>query len=114
MKKEFNCIVCPLGCELCVQSDAAGKLKVSGNSCPRGKKYAEDECVNPRRTVTSTVACRGGGVVSVKTDRAIPKDKIGECMKIINNSCVSLPVQIGDIIIANVFESNVIATQNRG
>ena len=56
MVRELTCIVCPLGCDLKVELDENKRvLSVSGNTCPRGKVYAENECVNPRRTVTSTV-----------------------------------------------------------
>ncbi len=113
MKREFTCIVCPLGCLLSVECDTGKGLSVCGNSCPKGERYARDEYTDPRRTVTSTVACSCGGVVAVKTDSAIPKDKIGECMEIINNTKVDLPVFIGDIIIKDVFGSNIVATQNK-
>lgn len=113
MKRELTCIVCPIGCSLSVELEDKSVLSVSGNTCPRGKKYAEDECTNPKRTVTSTIKCSNGDMVSVKTDRTIPKDKIQECMKIINKKIADLPIQAGDVIIENVFGSNIIATQNK-
>ena len=74
MVRELTCIVCPLGCDLKVELDENKRvLSVSGNTCPRGKVYAENECVNPRRTVTSTVRCEDGSMISVKTDTTIPK-----------------------------------------
>ena len=88
-------------------------VNVTGNTCPRGKKYSESECVNPQRTITSTVRCADGGLISVKTSTTIPKEKMEECMKIINSVKVSLPVSIGDVIIEDVFGSHVVATQNR-
>ena len=43
-KRELTCIVCPRGCALVCELDDGGKLiSVSGNLCPRGKKYADDE-----------------------------------------------------------------------
>ena len=57
--------------------------------------------------------CEDGGLVSVKTDTTIPKDKMQECMAIINSITVKLPITVGDILIKNVFGSNVVATQNR-
>ena len=36
-----------------------------------------------------------------------------ECMKIINKTVADLPICVGDVIIMNVFGSNVVATQNR-
>lgn len=112
MKRELTCIVCPVGCSLRVKTEEGKVIEICGNRCARGEKYAETECVNPQRTVTSTVRCDDGGLVSVKTDRPIPKDKVAECMKIINNSICRLPVSVGDVIIDNVFGSRVVATSN--
>ncbi len=113
MKRELTCIVCPLGCSLVAEIENGKVLSVSGNTCPRGVKYAETECVNPQRTVTSTVRCSDGSMVSVKTDRTIPKEKMGECMQAINGVILDLPVSVGDVIIENIFGCNVVATQNK-
>ncbi len=113
MERKLTCIVCPLGCELTVNLEGKTVSSVEGNNCPRGKKYATDECTNPMRTVTSTVRCSDGSIVAVKTDSAIPKKNMLECMKIINKSVAHLPISVGDIIIKNVFGANVVATQNK-
>ncbi len=110
--RELTCIICPRGCQLTAQ--IGEEITVSGNLCPRGKVYAIAECTNPQRTVTSTVRTADGGVVSVKTDRTIPKEKMMECMAIINEATATLPVKVGDVIIENVFGANVVATQNKG
>ena len=112
MMRELTCIICPRGCTLNIELEGKNILSVTGNACPRGLKYAEDECCNPQRTVTSTVRCTDGRVVAVKTDRPISKENVVECMKIINSVKVELPITIGDVIIENVFGSNVIATEN--
>jgi len=112
MTRELTCIICPRGCALQVESEDKKIISIIGNSCPRGIKYAEDECINPQRTVTSTVRCEDGRVVAVKTDRTIPKDKVFECMKIINSTTAHLPLSIGDVIISNIFDANVVATEN--
>ncbi|MCX7655368.1 MAG: DUF1667 domain-containing protein [Treponemataceae bacterium] len=54
--KELTCIVCPQGCHLVVQEDTNGRLLVSGNRCPRGALYAQEELTTPKRLVTAT--CR--------------------------------------------------------
>ena len=114
MTKELTCIVCPLGCTINVDMDENGKiLSITGNTCPRGAKYAENEFTNPQRTITTTLRCEDGSMVSVKTDTTIPKDKMFEAMKMINGTVVKLPVKVGDVLIEGVFGSNVIATQNR-
>lgn len=112
MTRELTCIICPRGCGLNVEIEDGKVLSVTGNSCPRGVKYAEDECCNPMRTITSTVRCEDGRVISVKTDRPIPKAKMFECMKMINSATAHLPIHIGDVIIEDVFGSNVVATEN--
>lgn len=114
MERKLTCIICPLGCELTVQTDNNKIIGVTGNTCPRGKVYAENECTNPQRTVTSTVLCDDGGLVAVKTETTIPKGKMDECMKLINNTVAKLPIKIGDVIIEDAFGSKVVATQNRG
>lgn len=110
--KELTCIICPLGCDLKVELEDGGVTSVTGNTCKRGAEYAKNECTNPTRTVTSTMRCENGMPVAVKTDRTIPKDKIFECMKIINNHVAHLPISVGDVIIENVFGANIVATQN--
>ena len=112
-KRELTCVICPKGCRITVILDENAVTSISGNGCKRGEAYAEKECTYPERTVTSTVRCSSGDVVSVKTDRPIPKEKIFECMKIINNTVADLPISIGDVIIGDVFGSNVIATDNK-
>ena len=112
MTRELTCIVCPLGCSLAVEMSDGKVQSVSGNTCPRGKVYAEKECTNPVRTITSTVRCEDGSVLPVKTEAPIPKDKIFDAMKIINNASVHLPISIGDVIIEDVYGSKVVATKN--
>ena len=112
MTRDLVCIICPRGCNLKVELEGKEIKGVTGNGCPRGLQYAENECLNPQRTVTSTIRCTDGRPVSVKTDRAIPKDKVFECMKMINSAIVPLPIHIGDVMIKDVFGSNVVATEN--
>ena len=111
MERELTCIVCPMGCSLkAVIKD--GEITVTGNTCPRGEKYAKDECTNPQRTVTTTMRCENGEVIPVQTDRTIPKDKMAECMKIVNSSLAALPISVGDVIIEDVFGANIVAAKN--
>ena len=114
MQKELTCIVCPMGCTITVDLDENDKvLNITGNTCPRGAQYAEAEFTNPQRTITTTLRCEDGSMVSVKTDTTIPKDKMFEAMDMINGTVVKLPVKVGDVLIEGVFGSNVVATQNR-
>ena len=112
-KRELTCIVCPRGCQLTVELEGKTVLSVSGNICKRGKTYAENECTNPMRTVTTTAKTTDGGVVACKTETTIPKEKMFECMEIINKTVVSLPVRVSDVILEDVFGSRIVATQNK-
>ncbi len=112
-KRTLTCIVCPRGCTLDIELKGTEVASVLGNLCKRGQKYAEDECTNPMRTVTTTVKTSDGGVVAVKTEGTIPKEQMLECMGLIANVTAVLPVKIGDIILDNVCGTRIIATQNK-
>ena len=112
-KRELTCIVCPRGCQLTVELEGKNVLSVSGNICKRGAVYAENECVNPMRTVTTTAKTNDGGVVAVKTETTIPKEKMFECMELINAVTLTLPVKVGDVVLEDVFGSRVVVCQNK-
>lgn len=113
MERNITCIICPRGCSLTVNVDG-DKTTVSGHSCPKGEQYGIDECLNPVRTVTSIVRVsnREDTMVSVKTAEPISKVEIFNLMKLIREASVEAPVKIGDVIIQNVFGTNVIATKD--
>ncbi len=115
MSKEMTCIVCPLGCHLTLEPEGES-FAVSGNKCQRGKKYAIEEMIAPKRVITSTVAVDGGSypVISVKTQAAVPKELIFEVMEDLSAVMMKAPVQVGDVVIANVRDTgvDVIATRN--
>ena len=115
-ERRLTCIVCPKGCDLYVELDAEGKVEnISGFTCPRGKEYAYAECTAPVRTVTSTVRCKDGAVVAVKTSSPIPKGMIFEVMKEINSVSAENNVKIGDVVIKNVLGTgaDIVITSNR-
>lgn len=113
MKRTVTCIICPRGCTL--EAEINGNdVAVTGNSCPRGAEYEKNESINPVRTVTSSIRVenRKHTMVSVKTAAPIPKDKIFETMKLIRTKKACAPIYIGDIIIENVFGTDIIATES--
>lgn len=111
MKKNVTCILCPRGCSITVEGEK-DSLRVSGNTCPRGEKYAIAECTCPMRTVTTVirVSNRENTVVSVKTASPIPKEKMFAAMEQIRTKCVEAPVEIGDCLLKNVFGADIVAT----
>ena len=114
MTKELICIVCPKGCHLKVDTD--NNYKVTGNNCEKGTAYGKKEFTSPTRVITSTVAVEGGihRRCSVKTDTDVPKEKIFEIMKELDNIILKAPIKIGDIVIKNVCSTgaNIVASRN--
>ena len=102
MKKTLTCIECPIGCTIEVEIENGAPLSVRGNTCPRGKLYAENEVVCPMRVVTSTVKTENGKLLPVKTAAPVKKSEIFAVMERINRVCCKLPVRIGDVIIEDV------------
>ena len=111
--KELICITCPKGCHLKVDEET---FAVTGNSCPRGAVYGENELRNPLRVVTSTVVLEGAKArrLPVKTDRPIPKGRMFDLMKALDAVRAKAPVRVGDILLANVVgtDANVVATKS--
>ena len=105
---ELTCICCPMGCRLSVEKKD-NEFVVTGNGCPRGKKYAVEELTAPTRTVTSSVKAVGGDclMVSVKTDKPIAKELIFASLKTLENVTLTAPVHIGDVGVENIAGSGV-------
>lgn len=116
MKKELTCVACPLGCSITVEYNDKEIISVTGNTCKRGDAYARTEVTNPTRSLATSVKVNGGihPVVPVKTNKAVPKTMIFDCMKVINQVSVDAPVKIGQVIIKNILDTgaDVVATNN--
>jgi NADPH-dependent 2,4-dienoyl-CoA reductase/sulfur reductase-like enzyme/CxxC motif-containing protein len=99
---ELICIVCPKGCHL--QVDGNNNYAVTGNSCERGTEYGIREITNPTRVITSTVCVERGAIarMPVKTDKTIPKGKIFEVMKLLDELEVKSPVKLGDVVVPDI------------
>ena len=116
MNKELICIVCPMGCYLTVAYLGTKISGVSGNRCKVGLEYAEKEMSNPERTLTTTVKVKHGHLplVSVRTNKPIPKGRILDAMNLLAKVEVEAPIKIREPIIQNIFATgvNVVATKN--
>lgn len=101
---DLVCIVCPRGCRINIENGV-----VSGNGCKKGEAFAISETTCPMRTVCSTVATVFDSmpVLPVRTDGEIPKEKIGEFMKFINDIKLDKKVRRGDVIASNVVGTDV-------
>lgn len=109
----LTCIECPMGCSIEVTVENGSVTSVKGNTCPRGKMYAESEVICPKRVVTSTVRALNGVMIPVKTDRPVKKSEMFQVMRKINEVHPKTPVKIGDVLLENISDgANLIATGN--
>lgn len=115
MIREFTCISCPIGCRLKVEVSERGVEKIEGNRCPRGEAYAREEITDPKRILTTSVKVRGGDypLVSVRTDKPIPKRLIPEAMAVLQAFALEAPVEMGQIVMPDLLGTGarVIATR---
>lgn len=88
------CIKCPRGCELNIDGE-----NITGNQCARGIDYAKEELTCPKRIVTALVKTKNG-IAPVKTNVEVPKDKIFDVVKVINDLELE-NAKIGDVVIPN-------------
>ncbi len=96
---KITCIMCPVGCELNIEKNG-DEIIVSGNGCIRGKQYGISEVTSPTRIVTSLIKTTNG-IASVKTTKAVPKNKIFDVLNVLKNFKKD-KVQYGETIIKNV------------
>jgi CxxC motif-containing protein len=109
--RNLTCIVCPIGCSLSIEegepgSDGFPLLTITGNRCPRGAVYAQEEVRAPKRVVTATCAiAEGPGLpagprrLPVKTAGPCPREQINALLADIYRTKVRLPVKAGDKIL---------------
>jgi len=119
-KKELICVVCPNGCGLEVELEESAKeltvKEITGHLCDKGPEWAEQEVINPMRTIASNVLVEEGDfpLVSVRTDAPIPLKSIMEVIRVIKATRVKAPIHIGDLLIEKPAgtDSNIIATRH--
>lgn len=116
MIKKLTCIECPKGCTLSIDIENCRVVKVSGNECPKGEKYAVSEVENPIRVLTSAVLAEGLPIkmVPVRTNKPIPKAKILGAMVEIKKIRLKSPVAIGEPIAKNFMGLGVDLIVTRG
>lgn len=116
-KHNITCIVCPIGCEMEVETEGENGevLSIKGNRCPKGKDYAIQEVTSPKRIVMSVVNVNGSifPTVSVKTNKPVPKKLIPKVMEELSRIELNAPIGVGDVIIRNVAgtDADIVATR---
>ena len=116
MEQQITCINCPVGCRMTVtQNEAGDVVKVEGNTCLRGDKYARQECTLPLRMITAVIPVENSRIpLSVKTASPVPKKLITDVMEALKKLQVTAPVSLGQIILKNVCNTgiDIIATRH--
>lgn len=112
---QFNCTTCPSECLLTVEveRDADGAVvevrSATGNSCPRGDKFAHQELICPMRVLTTTKAVSGGdeALLPVRTAEAIPLALHAQAMNLIRGLVVNAPIRIGDVVLEDLLGTSI-------
>lgn len=116
MHKTYTCIICPNGCDVTVEFEGSEFIGCNGNLCARGEEYVRQELLDPRRTISSSVAVSGGELplVSVRLTKPISRERIMDVMKVIRELQITAPVRSGQILSADILGlgSDLIATRN--
>jgi len=116
MRKNVTCIVCPLGCRIRIVHSKDAIQRIEDYQCEKGKDYAVQEIFNPVRTLTTTMMVRNGQLplVSVKTSKPVPKDRIFDIMDTIAGLELEAPLAIGEILVEDILglNANIVATKH--
>lgn len=109
-EKEIVCITCPNSCRLTVWRDAkTNEVHVSGNQCPRGKDYGFNEYTLPIRMLITTMRIENAvlPVLPVRSVEAIPKEKLFEAIRIVNETSCVAPVKMGTVLVKNICKTGI-------
>ena len=112
---QFNCTTCPSEClpTVEVERDADGAVvevrSVTGNNCPRGDKFAQQELTCPMRVLTTTVAVSGSdeALLPVRTSEAIPLELHAQAMALIRGLVVNVPIRMGDVVLEDLLDTSI-------
>lgn len=101
---EITCISCPMGCDVTLEVDDGDILSINGASCPAGEEYVKEEYRNPTRILPTTARVSGGvlPLVPVKSAEPLPKGELEAAMEEIAAVELEAPVELGDVVVANV------------
>lgn len=116
IEQEVTCIICPIGCKILVKKDNSTCEIIDGFKCKKGIEYAINEALDPHRMLTSSIIVINGKwpLVSVKSSKPVPKNKIIGVINQIKKANVKAPVTSGQKIIKNVLDLgiDIIATKS--
>lgn len=108
-QKEIVCVVCPSSCRITVEGDGQNITNIQGFTCKRGEEYAKTEYLAPKRTIATTIKAKDyvAPVISVRTDKPVPKEMVFECMEVIRKAEAYPPFEVGKVVIENILNTGV-------
>ncbi|MBN2088524.1 DUF1667 domain-containing protein [candidate division KSB1 bacterium] len=110
----LTCIMCPIGCELQVMV-LDEKMEITGNKCEKGKEFAVEEVLHPKRNLATSLPIQGRDhhTLSVRLDQRVPRDQLFQILEEIAKLRPVPPILRGEVLIENILNtgSNVIATR---
>lgn len=114
MIDRLTCLLCPLGCELEVET-AGGRLEVRGHQCDKGLDFASEEVLRPKRNLAASIPVAGtdGRTTAVRLSGRVPREMIFPVLAEIAKLRPATPVRRGDVLIRDVLGTgvDVIATR---
>ena len=105
--KKITCTICPRGCEIEVDVNDNQIADIRNAFCERGKDYAKNEVLDPRRILTTTVRIKNGPLLPVRSVSPLPKLMLKIAVKELNQIFVTAPINIGDVIVSNILGSGI-------
>lgn len=108
--REIVCIVCPNGCRMNVHINDNNEVTLVENAlCEKGRSYAKDEIQCPKRSLTSTVKVIDGvlPLVSVRSNKPLPKEKIQCAIAELRKIEIEAPVAYHQVIVSDILGTGV-------
>lgn len=109
MEKEIICVICPSSCRITVSGDGKDIQSITGYTCQRGKEYAENEYIAPKRTLTTTIRAEGyvSPIIPVRSNRPLPKEQIFAAKEKLRKAVATPPFYVGKVIVENILDTGV-------
>ncbi len=104
-----------MGCTIEAVTRGDELIEIEGNTCKAGEKYVKSELKNPTRVLTSTVKVKNGILprVPVKSTEELPKGKILDSVRKLDDIELEAPIDIHQTAIENILDTriNIVTTR---
>lgn len=103
-EKKYTCIVCPKSCLGTLIINEDGTMRTEGFGCRNGEKYAQNEHLDPKRVLTTTVRIEDAPypLLPVVSSEEISRTVFMDCLRELYDVCVSSPVKAGDVVLSDI------------